>query len=528
MLTISASLIACDKASRSLPTENSPIEEEPTTEQTATPADYFRFTLLDDDTYEISARYQDMPADTVLPSTYNGKEVTSIASRAFEERESIDTLTIPASIANVNDMIFGDQRENPITIRYLGSLREWCEMARNDASLSTQSDLYINNAKLEGSLTVPSDTIAIGAYAFYKRDELVSVTLPNSVTDIGAYAFCECTGLRSITLPESLTNIGAYAFADCHGLTSFVIPDRVTKIEHNAFMNCFNLTSLTIGAKVTTIEDVDRLDDTFSYCYKLVEIYNRSSLPITKGDLTYGQVAFYAKEVYQEAFNSKLRTDENGFILYRDAEDISLIGYNGNDTELIIPAMVTDIHAGAFYRASELTAVSIPDSVTHIADHAFESCTKLSAITIPQNVRSIGAFAFRSCSSLSEITIENGVQTIGQEAFPQTDISEISIPNSVTSIDTGAFLWCFQLRTVMIGTGMTTLNAQTFFGSPVASIHLPSTITDIETQVFSTCPDIHYDGTTEDWGSIRKERNWNQEGNYTVHCSDTDLVVTIH
>ena len=50
-----------------------------TEEENPTSDEYFRFTLLDDGTYEISARYVDMPARTILPSTHEEKPITSIA-----------------------------------------------------------------------------------------------------------------------------------------------------------------------------------------------------------------------------------------------------------------------------------------------------------------------------------------------------------------------------------------------------------------------------------------------------------------
>ena len=100
--------------------------------------DYFRFTLLEDDSYEITARYQDLPPRLVIPSTYNGKAVTSIKEGAFYERESMDEIVIPDSVTS------------------------------------------------------------IGASAFQYCTGLTSVTIPNSVTEIGGYAFKGCKGLTTI------------------------------------------------------------------------------------------------------------------------------------------------------------------------------------------------------------------------------------------------------------------------------------------------------------------------------------------
>ena len=77
-----------------------------------TPDDYFRFTLLEDDTYEISARYNDMPSRVVIPSTYNGKAVTSIAEVAFVRpkggKSSIDEVVIPKNVKSIGGNAFLD------------------------------------------------------------------------------------------------------------------------------------------------------------------------------------------------------------------------------------------------------------------------------------------------------------------------------------------------------------------------------------------------------------------------------------
>ena len=58
-----------------------------------TSAEYFNFTLLSDDTYEISAKdVINMPAEVVIPSSYNGKAVTSIGSWAFDNCISLSTV----------------------------------------------------------------------------------------------------------------------------------------------------------------------------------------------------------------------------------------------------------------------------------------------------------------------------------------------------------------------------------------------------------------------------------------------------
>ena len=149
--------------------------------------EYFVFNLLEDGTYEVLARYLDLPKRLVIPSTYNGKIVTKIADE------------------------FGSFDED------------------------------VPNRSVE-EIVIPNTVTSIGENAFYKYTRLSSVTIPNSVTDIGSYAFAR-TGLTSVTIPNSVTDIGSRAFA-LTGLTSVTIPNSVSSIGYAAFYGCRSLTDI--------------------------------------------------------------------------------------------------------------------------------------------------------------------------------------------------------------------------------------------------------------------------------------------
>ena len=93
-------------------------------------------------------------------------------------------------------------------------------------------------------------------------------------------------------MPTSCTSIGDYAFQGCSKLSSVTIPDNVTSIGTYAFFNCTALSEITLGRKLSSIGN-----SAFSFCSNLHTIYNRSSLPITKGSRDYGGVAEFATNV---------------------------------------------------------------------------------------------------------------------------------------------------------------------------------------------------------------------------------------
>ena len=168
----------------------------------------------------------------------------------------------------------------------------------------------------------------------------------------------------------------------------------------------------------------------------------------------------------------------NGFMYEEKESEITITGYVGDKTEVVIPGeingkKVTTIGDRAFGECTSLTGVTIPEGVTSIGDDAFELCvnltsislpksltsigswgfsaTGLTSITIPENVRSIGCDAFFSCTKLKKIVLPEGITRISSRTFAMcSNLTDITIPDSVTSIDEGAFCGCDKLDSIVI------------------------------------------------------------------------------
>ena len=370
------------------------------------------------------------------------------------------------------------------------------------------------------SVTIPDSVTSIGDNAFAGCTGLTSVTIGNSVTSIGDNAFDGCTGLTSVTIPDSVTSIGeralyntlwynnqpdglvyagkvAYkykgtmpsntsivleegtlgiagsAFRNCTGLTSITIPDSVTSIGEESFDGCNGLTSVTIGGSVTSIGD-----GAFYNCYRLIEVYNKSALSITAGSYSNGRVAYYAKNVYTNEGESKLTTDENGYVIYTDEDEKILVAYHGTNTELALPSYITKINQYAFRNCTGLTSITIPDSVTSIGDDAFEGCTGLTSVTIPDSVTSIGTWAFEGCNNLQDIYITDigawcniaGLSRLmsygasNKNFYIKNELAtSITIPNGVKAIPAAAFSGCTGLTSVTIGGSVTSIGDGAFY-----------------------------------------------------------------
>ena len=233
------------------------------------------------------------------------------------------------------------------------------------------------------------------------------------VKEIAYKAFYNCDSLTSVVIGDSVTSIGYQAFYSCNSLTGVVIPDSVTSIEDYAFHSCTGLTSVVIGDSVTSIGK-----EAFYGCHKLVEVINHSTLNIRAGTFDYGYIGAYAKEVHKG--ESKIATP-NGYLFYTYQGANYLLGYTGNEIDLILPENYNgetyEINQYAFYNCDSLTSVVIPDSVKSIGEYAFAYCRSLTGVVIPDSVTSIGNGAFYSCDSLTSVVIPDSVTSIGDRAF---------------------------------------------------------------------------------------------------------------
>jgi len=101
-------------------------------------------------------------SDVVIPETYNGRTIASIANNGFENITTLKSITIPNTITIIPD------------------------------------------------------------YAFNGCTNLQSCTMSNEITSIGAYAFNGCSNLLSCEIPETCTEIKTYAFNQCTSLSLFI------------------------------------------------------------------------------------------------------------------------------------------------------------------------------------------------------------------------------------------------------------------------------------------------------------------
>ena len=187
--------------------------------------------------------------------------VTVIRDRAFNKCLSLNSITIPKSVQDIETYsFFGCTSLEAINVA--ASNKNYADV--NGILFSkdkTKIVCYPANKK-NMSYSIPVSVKVVGVAAFRDCIYLKGITIPDSVTNIEHHAFSNCKSLKSITIPDSITAIEMATFIDCASLTGVKIPDSETSIRSGAFSNCTSLTKITIPAGVKTIAD-----SALGYCY---------------------------------------------------------------------------------------------------------------------------------------------------------------------------------------------------------------------------------------------------------------------
>ena len=336
--------------------------------------------------------------------------VITIDSNAFSGCTRLTSVSIPSSVTSIGGSAFYGCTG---IVSFLVDAANPNYSSSDDVLFDKpQTSLIKFSAGKSGAYTIPSSVITIGSDAFSDCTGLSSVSISSGVTNIGVGAFARCTGLTGISIPASVTYIGDYAFFGCTGLVSFSV-DAANRNYSSLDGVLFNKpqTSLikfpagksgayTIPADVTTIGF-----QAFFGCTGLV------SLSVDAANPNYSSL--------DGVLFNKLQT--------------LLIQYPaGKSGAYTIPASVTTIGIGAFYRCTGLVSLSVDaanpnySSLDGVVFNKLQTSLiqcpagRSGAYTIPSGVTSIGNYAFYGCTELTSVTFTENAPTLGSSVFDQT------------------------------------------------------------------------------------------------------------
>ncbi len=190
-----------------------------------------------------------------IPPTLDGLPVKVIARSAFEKREGIRQLELPAGLERIEYGAFGG-------CTGLGAVNI-------PEGVKSIGDFSFNHCLNLTRVTLPDSLLSIGTSAFAST-RIQRITIPVSVKHIGHCPFVNCRDLKSIAvakgntsyaiydgiligkerrevvqcvlsrnskinIPRGIEIIGGWAFSGCTNLCEVRMPDSVTTIEESAF-----------------------------------------------------------------------------------------------------------------------------------------------------------------------------------------------------------------------------------------------------------------------------------------------------
>ena len=327
-------------------------------------SDCFYYTLLADDTYEVVARYYDMPSRVVIPSSYNGKPVTRIGRFTTSGRNdcpnrTVEEIVLPNTIKEIDDYAFYYY----VALKSL-SIPSSVERIGDSAFYGCDNLTYneYGNAYYLGDQENPYTLLVKG-----KDSGVSDVSIHSATKYIYTNAFHKCKNLTSVTIPNGVKGIGSYSFGYCNNLTSVTIPDSVSYVG-DAFYGCENLSYNEQGNALY-------LGNASNPYLVLMKAKDRSITSVSINNKT--------KIIYEDAF-----------------------WYCRELTSVVIPSSVTSIGESAFYYCTKLTEITIPSGVTKIEYGTFGGCSALTSITIPNTVVEIGSSVIYFCTALTSINYQ--------------------------------------------------------------------------------------------------------------------------
>ena len=309
------------------------------------------------------------------------------------------------------------------------------------------------------TIELPDSITEIGGDAFRNCTALESITLPSNLTVLNGGILAQTHSLKAITIPDSVKIIRG-AFTQSEGLTEITIPASVEYMTGSTFAYCPNLQSVVFEGDLPMEEDEYSQPLGMAFLGTTTTVYYIDGNPTWDavvgkncgGQITWvaypcdhpamtlvpakestcteqGYPAHYncatchklfledgitqttleeillplAEHNYQDGectacggipFTYYTYTDMNG------EEYIAIWSYDGDDTELVIPAYIDGI--------------PVTTLISGFLNE--EQRAKITAIQLPETMKDIGS-ALCMCKALKEITIPAGVTELGYQAF---------------------------------------------------------------------------------------------------------------
>lgn len=258
----------------------------------------------------------------------------------------------------------------------------------------------------------------------------------------------------------------------------FAPDSQLKKIEGNAFT--YSLKRLALPSSVSELQK--------GWCFQVE--FNITISPENK----------YFKQIEGGMVigKSNIENEEYDILVYvdRDIKTVKIPPYIkkvgsysfclSSVEEVFIPAEVTEICEGAFYRCKDIRKVEIESNskLKIIRNDAFFSAS-IPEFTLPPSVTQICTCSFCYCEKLTKFEIPHNseLQIIEERALPLCNkITEIFIPSHVMKISKSAFEWCTSLQKIEFASDskLQTIEQKAFYNCGIKSFTFPDNLSDLQ------------------------------------------------
>ena len=339
--------------------------------------------------------YTGKTANLTIPAQLGGKDVTRIATQAFNNNKYIQNVTISEGIKTIEFWAF-ELCEKLVSISLPASVEDvgenfclWCYNLRT-INVAPGNARY---AQIDGVLfEKPTKTLL--SYPPAKKGSKYEI--PRGIKYIERDAFSSNKSLTTIVIADTVIGIGSDAFQNAVRLSTVIIPASVERIQYNVFRGCDNLVNIEVAVDNNHFKSVDNV------------LYSKNGNAL---------IAYPAgkKESVYSVLDGTRTIEDNAFEGCAKLKTITL------------PHGITEICSAAFFNCHYLENISLPDTLISIKDIAFSACWNLRNIKLPDGLTDIGWSAFWGCDHLYNITIPRSVTSIGAMTFDECDLVTVSV-----------------------------------------------------------------------------------------------------
>ncbi|MBQ7600205.1 MAG: leucine-rich repeat domain-containing protein [Clostridia bacterium] len=195
-------------------------------------------------------------------------------------------------------------------------------------------------------------------------------------------------------------------------------------------------------------------------CISLVLVLLFILPPVLTGCFPRQSVDMQSLKNALDQVTEQMKNSSGDYVYMVDTDGAAVItGYNGHETDLVIPAeidgiRVKELGAKSFYGNTELLSVSVPEGVEWINSNAFTGCVNIGSYSFPSTLKVIASYAFSLNRSLTGVTLPENMRSVNSGAFYScSKLARLEITGKDTKFSGNPLTGCHSLSEVVIDPG---------------------------------------------------------------------------